>query len=318
MSDRRQVLITGGAGFIGSHLAVALINQGHCVRIIDDFSNGLQSNIDLVSETGDKAGLPVMLFTDTILDQDALDHAAQGCDTIFHLAAVSNVKQTLDDPVGAHDVNATGTLRVLEAARRYHAHVVYSSSAAVYGDTPDHPKCESGATDPLSLYGSQKLLGEFYLKQYGALFGVTGVSLRYFNVYGERQRPDSPYSGVISVFVDRAMANKPIVIHGDGSQTRDFVHVSDVVQANIAASDARTLRGGIVNVCTGTETSIAALAQSVVKATGAEIEISNGPRREGDILQSLGNTRQALSSIGFSAETIFDDGLKQLVDSLRH
>ncbi len=305
---QRNVLVTGGAGFIGSHLVLALLDQGHQVTVIDDLSNGLESNLDLFRDK-------ITFHQASITDNDALQKAAKGKDTLFHLAAVSNVQQTLDQPVSAHTVNTTGTLNVLEAARANGAHVVYSSSAAVYGNTAPTPKTELGPTRPLSLYGSQKLLGELYLKNYGDLFGVTGVSLRYFNVFGPRQRPDSPYSGVISVFVDRARRNDPIIIHGDGRQSRDFIHVSDVVQANLVAMEHREIFHHAFNVCAGSSVTVNDLAQNIIKFAGSTSSITHGDSREGDIKKSCGNPRLAHRILGYEIHTPFQEGLKNLVES---
>ena len=310
MSSSRNVLVTGGAGFIGSHLVLALLDQGHKVTVIDDLSNGLQSNLDLFRDNID-------FVESSIVDSNELNKAAKGKDTIFHLAAVSNVQQTLDHPDQAHAVNATGTLNVLETARANNAHVVYSSSAATYGDTEPTPKTELGPTEPISLYGTQKLLGEHYLKNYGGLFGVTGVSLRYFNVYGPRQRPDSPYSGVISVFADRAIKNDPIVIHGDGEQYRDFVQVSDVVQANLRAMEHRQVLHHPFNICTGVTTTVKSLAEQVVQAAGSTSSISHGDPREGDIKKSAGNPRLAHQRLGYEISVPFKQGIQDLIDHLK-
>lgn len=306
MSLPKRALVTGGAGFIGSHLVLALLDQGTEVSVIDDMSNGLESNLDLFRER-------VEFHQASILNQNALAQAAEGCDTIFHLAAVSNVAQTLDEPLKAHAVNATGTLAVLESARATRAHVVFSSSAAVYGDTPVVPTPEDAPKEPISMYGSQKLLGEFYVRNYCRIFGITGACLRYFNVYGPRQRPDSPYSGVISIFAKRAQQNAPISIHGTGEQTRDFIAVADVVAANLAAAQARGLNGEAFNVCTGHRTSVRSLCDLAIAITGSQSEVGHGPAREGDILHSQGIPDSAADILGFRAATRFEDGLRSLL-----
>ena len=305
----KKVLVTGGAGFIGGHLVESLVAQGVRVRVIDDVSNGLRTNLAPVIDN-------IEVIEASIVDAVALTQAAEGCDTIFHLAAVSNVAQTLQFPAQAHAVNATGTLHVLEAARTNGSHVVYSSSAATYGDTPELPKLESGATEPISLYGTQKLLGEHYLRNYGALFGVTGVALRYFNVYGPRQRPDSPYSGVISIFADRARRGDPITIFGDGQQTRDFVYVADVVAANIAAAQYRQPFQSAVNVGTGREVNLNDLAETMIRLTGGRSHLGYGPRRDGDIVRSVANVDGLRDDLGVIAQTDLSTGLQHLLDSL--
>lgn len=308
MSYPQKALVTGGAGFIGSHLVQALLEQGTEVTIIDDMSNGLESNLDLFRDQ-------ITFIKASILEQKTLTQAAQDKDTIFHLAAVSNVAQTLTQPELAHAVNATGTLNVLEAARVHKCQVVFSSSAATYGDTPTVPTPETAAQKPISLYGSQKLLGEHYLRNYCRLFDLTGVALRYFNVYGPRQRPDSPYSGVISIFTKLASENAPISIHGTGEQTRDFVAVADVVAANIAAAQKRDAKGEAYNVCTGNSTSVKTLCDLAIKLTNSTSQVSHGPSREGDILHSLGIPQAATEKLGFTAQTKFDHGLANLLSS---
>lgn len=306
MSFPRKALVTGGAGFIGSHLVLALLESGADVSVIDDLSNGLESNVALYDGQ-------VAFHRASILDQSALATAAAGCDTVFHLAAVSNVAQTLEQPLQAHAVNATGTMAVLEAARANRAHVVFSSSAAIYGDTPVVPTPEDAPKEPISMYGSQKLLGEFYVRNYCRLFGMTATCLRYFNVYGPRQRPDSPYSGVISIFAKRALEGAPITIHGSGDQTRDFIAVQDVVAANLLAAQARSCTGQAFNVCTGVSTSVKTLCDLTVEATASQSPVSHGPPREGDIRHSQGIPAAAAEVLGFRAQTSFESGLRALL-----
>jgi len=300
-----KVLVTGGAGFIGSHLTLALQHLGHQVTVIDDLSNGLESNLDLFPAT-------VNVVRASILDEHKLAAAAEGVDVIFHLAAVSNVAQTINEPLLAHAVNATGTLNVLEAARRENAHIVFSSSAAVYGNTAQVPTREDSSCQPISLYGSQKLLGEHYIRNYCQLFNLSAVCLRYFNVYGSRQRADSPYSGVISKFLELARQDEPISVHGTGEQTRDFVAVEDVVRANILAAESR-LNGQPFNVCTGSGISVRELADHLVALTSSKSQITFGPSREGDILHSRGNATAARDTLGFTSEIAVHGGLRNLI-----
>ncbi|ARU41565.1 hypothetical protein CCB80_10615 [Armatimonadetes bacterium Uphvl-Ar1] len=308
MTPRSKALVTGGAGFIGSHVVQALLHQNTQVTVIDDMSNGLESNLDLFRDQ-------ITFIKASILDQTILNQAAEGCDTIFHLAAVSNVAQTLEQPLHAHAVNATGTMNVLEATRNSKAHLVFSSSAATYGDTPIVPTPEDAPQIPISLYGSQKLLGEHYIRNYCQLFDLSAVCLRYFNVYGPRQRPDSPYSGVMSIFTERAKQNLPITIHGDGLQTRDFIHVSDVVRANIAAAQATKIKGQAFNVCTGESTSIKHLADLTTQIIGSKSEISYSSPRDGDIRTSLGVPALAKNELKFKSQTDFSEGLANLITS---
>lgn len=302
----KQVLVTGGAGFIGSHLTEALVAGGAQVTVLDDLSNGFAANLDPV--------LGEIRFVEgSIVDLELVSRLAHGCDTIFHLAAVSNVVETVENPVKGHAVNGTGTFNVLLAAREHGARVVYSSSAAVYGSNQNVPLEESEPTGPLSPYGSQKLLGELYMSNFCDLYGLTGVALRYFNVYGPRQRPDSPYSGVISIFADRAGKGLDISIHGDGGQTRDFVHVSDVVRANILAATSPLTGFVVCNVCTGLPTSVKELAELLIDLNTSQGRLGFGPPRAGDIRLSLGDPGRAEKTIGFQASVILKQGLAGLV-----
>lgn len=300
-----RVLVTGGAGFIGSHLCLRLAEEGHKVHILDDLSNGLESNLALMPHD-------VEVEIGSILDVDRLSKCAKECDAIFHLAAISNVQQTKDDPLYAHAVNGTGTLNILQAARENGSKVIYSSSAAVYGDTPEDPKKESGTVEPISLYGSQKLLGEHYASNYADLFGVSTTCLRYFNVFGPRQRPDSPYSGVISVFLRNSLTGQPITIFGTGEQTRDFVSVHDVVEANVRAMGSRE-GFSVLNVCRGKPISVLDLSQSVGAVSGQQLETRFEEARPGDILRSCGDPSLAKSTIGFEAQVSLKDGLAEIV-----
>jgi UDP-glucose 4-epimerase len=303
-----KVLVTGGAGFIGSHLAEALVAEGAEVTVLDDLSSGNEANLEACRDR-------VRFIRGSILDEDALAESAEGCATIFHLAAVVSVPRSVKEPLAVHDTNATGTLRVFEAARKVGAKVVFSSSAAVYGDQGDRPATESLRPAPLSPYGVQKLLGEQYAQVYHRLFGMRSVGLRYFNVYGPRQDPQSPYSGVISIFAERARRGEPITIHGDGSQTRDFVYVGDVVRANLLAADAECGDGRPLNVGTGVRTPICALAERIREISGGGGEIRFGPPRAGDIHHSCADVASAETSIRFGASKALQEGLALTLQS---
>jgi len=305
----KKALVTGGAGFIGSHLAIALHKKGVDVTIIDDLSNGLESNLSQLDYS-------IQVHRASILDSAELSNAADGADVIFHLAAVSNVAQTIDQPVFAHEVNASGTLAVLEQARRNGSHVVFSSSAAIYGNSAQIPIMESAPCNPISLYGSQKLVGEHYVRNYCQLHNLTAVCLRYFNVYGPRQRSDSAYSGVISKFIDSALKNEPIYLHGGGNQKRDFISVHDVVNANILAMSTE-LRGEGINICTGSVISVSELANKIIRISGSDSELRTSESREGDIMHSEGSPAQAKNFISFKCQIALEDGLKELIQSLK-
>ncbi len=302
-----KILVTGGAGFIGSHLADALLAAGNFVTVYDDLSTGLTTNLDPANSNLD-------LEINTIQDLDALKAASEGCDAICHLAAVSRVVEAMQNPLRAHAINVTGTLNVLEAARTSGARVVFSSSAAVYGDTAQHPTPESAPLRPISLYGSQKLAGELYMANYAQLFGLPTISLRYFNVFGPRQRPDSPYSGVISRFAMLGRAHQTMQIHGDGGQSRDFIPVEHVVRANLAALAAPTLDGRAVNICSGSTTTILDLARMIATITGSPAEPELGPAREGDIYVSQGDPTAAREVLGLTPPA---DPLATLPDVIR-
>ncbi|QYK54497.1 MAG: NAD-dependent epimerase/dehydratase family protein [Fimbriimonadaceae bacterium] len=300
-----NALVTGGAGFIGSHLVLTLANQGHQVAVLDDLSNGLESNIALFPPS-------VRVVQGSILDESALASASDQVDVIFHLAAVSNVMETIEFPLTTHAVNLTGTLAICETALKTNASIVFSSSAAVYGDLGALPLTEDSSTNPISLYGTQKLAGENYIRNYCRLHNIKATCLRYFNVYGPRQRADSPYSGVISKFLELAKQNLPIPIYGSGEQTRDFVCVHDVVQANIKAAE-HPGSGEALNICSGNRISIIELAQLICKITESQSEIVLNPAREGDILHSQGNNKLASERIDFRPQVELEAGLSELV-----
>ncbi len=303
-----RFLITGGAGFIGSHLVEALIGHGHRVVVLDDFSTGRAANL-----TAD-----VALIEGCIADPAAVRRAAAGVDGIFHLAAIASVARSNEAWLETHRVNQGGTVAVLEAARADRLPVVYASSAAVYGAATALPLVETAHCLPLTAYGADKLGSELHARVAAVVHDIPTTGLRFFNVYGPRQRPDSPYSGVISIFADRVARNLPIDLHGDGSQTRDFVDVADVVRALVAAMDRSQRRAGatearVCNVCTGIPTPIAELARHVMAAAGRTVPVRHGPARAGDIRESVGDPRRARDLLDFSATTPLQAGLGRLL-----
>ncbi|MFQ3586599.1 MAG: NAD-dependent epimerase/dehydratase family protein [Fimbriimonadaceae bacterium] len=290
-------LVTGGAGFIGSHLVEALAAAGAQVRVLDDLSSGSLDNLAAVADR-------IEMHRGSVLDADLVRALTEGCRFVFHLAAVVSVARSFDEPVPCHRVNAEGALVVAEAASRAGARLVLSSSAAVYGDNPNLPLPESQNLAPLSPYGAQKAYGEMIVGAYRA-----GVALRYFNVYGPRQDPSSPYSGVVSIFARRMAAGQPITVFGDGKQTRDFVYVDDVVRANMRAalSDAR----GAYNVCTGRPVSLLELIEILGRLL-QPVEVAFAEPRIGDIRHSAGDPRSAENDLGFIARTTIGEGLAKL------
>ncbi len=302
-----RALVTGGAGFIGSHLVQRLLREGHAVRVLDDLSTGKRDNVPEGAE----------LVVGDIRNAAMVDEVAGGCEVIFHEAAVVSVPASIEDPQRSHDVNIQGTLNVLLAARRQKVRrVVFASSAAIYGEEPTLPKGELSITAPISPYGIEKLAGEHYVLSWPRLYGVEGVSLRYFNVFGPRQDPRSPYSGVISVFADRAMTGREVSIYGDGEQSRDFVFVEDVVSANLLAATVPGASGRAFNIARGERTSLNALLGTIAKIVGREISAKHEPAREGDIRHSLADITRARSELGYAPSVSVEAGLRRLIEHL--
>lgn len=301
-------LITGGCGFIGSHVADALVASGQEVIILDNLSTGKKSNAPTA------ARVVVADVADEVIAQDLVNKA----DVVFHLAAIASVEACNKDLMNAHRTNLTGTVTVLDAAAKSPKKplVVYASSAAVYGDNPNLPLAEEAETKPLGAYGLDKLSGEKYAQLAWQFHGVASVGLRFFNVFGTRQDPHSPYSGVISKFVQYGTLGQPITYFGDGEQTRDFIHVSDIVALLLAASKIK--QGAVIaNGCTGKATSLKQLAAAIGKTLGRALETNHAPARQGDIRHSLGNPARAEELLGFRASTSLAQGLEALVREMK-
>lgn len=296
-------LITGGAGFIGSHLAERLAARGDNVRVIDDLSSGKPENLPAAAELtiGDAA------------DLDLVERSMAGADGCFHLAAIASVQRSTEDWLATHRANLTATITVFEAARRARPDrpppVVYASSAAIYGDNPALPLAETATPSPLTAYGADKLGSEQHARVGWLVHRVPSTGFRFFNVYGPRQDPKSPYSGVIAIFAGRVAAGQPISINGDGLQTRDFVYVGDVIDHLVAAMDRPAPAARVFNVCTGRATTIRRLAEVVAGIAGASPTITHGPARAGDIRESLGNPAAATAALGVVAATPIEEGL---------
>jgi UDP-glucose 4-epimerase len=300
----KKALVTGGAGFIGSHLVDGLLSEGCEVAVLDNLSTGHLSNLEHIKER-------IMFYQGDIRDQEILIKAARDCDVIFHQAAVVSVPRTVDNPVDSAMINEMGTLFVLEAARKNDVkRVVFASSSAVYGDDPVLTKYENMNPKPQSPYAVQKLSGEFHARLYHDLYGVETVSLRYFNVYGPRQDPSSPYSGVISIFMARAASKKPPVIYGNGNQYRDFIFVKDVVRFNLLAADADKASGKTFNVGTGIFVRINRLWERISHLAGFNIEPEYEPPRAGDIIESVASIDYAGKTLGFKPDYSFEKGLE--------
>ena len=299
-----RYLVTGGAGFIGSHLVDALLARGDEVVVLDDLSTGKKTNLPAKAR----------LVEADVADAAAVTKAMEGCDGCFHLAAIASVQRSNEDWLGTHRANLTGSIAVFDTARRAKGGqpipVVYASSAATYGDAPDSPLTESSPTRPLTAYGADKLGSELHARVAGNVHKTPTTGMRFFNVYGPRQDPKSPYSGVISIFADRLRDNREIGIQGDGLQTRDFVFVADVVRHLLAAMATSTIEPRVFNVCTGKATSIIELAKVLMTAAGRTVPIIHGPARVGDARVSLGDPSRASKALGIKAETALVDGLK--------
>lgn len=296
-------LVTGGCGFIGSHLVDALMAQGHRVRIIDNLSTGHRSNVPRHCE----------VRVADICEPSVVEDAMQGMDGCFHLAAIASVERSNEAWVETHEVNLTGSIRVFEAARANSTPVVYASSAAIYGDNENMPLSEKEAPSPLTAYGADKLGSELHARVASLVHGVPTTGMRFFNVFGPRQDPKSPYSGVISIFADRIMASQPLTIFGDGEQTRDFIYVGDVVRFLMAAMQNVGAEAKVYNVCRGGTMSVNELATTLMSITGYETEISYQPARRGDIRRSIGDPSKANREINIHAKTTVEDGLRELV-----
>ena len=301
-----KALITGGAGFIGSNIVELLLAEGHDVVVLDDLSSGYKEN--LFRETEFVAG-------DVSTAEKALS-AARGCDVIFHLAASVGNTRSIDDPVRDSEVNVIGTLRVLEAARIYGIkRVVASSSAGIFGELKTLPISEDHPQDPDSPYGTSKLAAEKICLVYNKLYGMKNVCLRYFNVYGKRQRFDA-YGNVIPIFAERMLRHQPVTIFGDGEQTRDFVHVSDVARANYFAALSPEATGPF-NLGSASRISINGLAEMMAGIIGVDVGIVHGPPRPGDVRDSLAAIDRARVAFGFKPSVELEEGLRSYIEWLR-
>ena len=300
-------LVTGGAGFIGSHISDRLLADGHRVRILDNFSTGKQENIP------DSTNVEVI--EGDVGNYDTVRTAMEQVDIVYHEAAIASVAETVGNPLASERVNYRGTLNILEAARHTGVkRVIFACSAAVYGDLPELPKQESMAVKPLSPYAVDKLASEQACQMYTHLYGLETVSLRYFNVFGPRQDPSSPYSGVISIFADTLGQGKQPTIYGDGEQTRDFVYVSDVVEANIKAATAPSAAGKAINIATGGKLSINELLKTVSDLKGQPFAPQYKSGRQGDIRHSRADISAARELLDWEPVVAFEDGLRMLFE----
>ncbi|MFL7812348.1 MAG: NAD-dependent epimerase/dehydratase family protein [Anaerolineales bacterium] len=297
-------LVTGGAGFIGSHIVDALLARGDQVRVLDDLSTGKLRNLQ-------GAGDQVEVIEADLRDPDVLEKALRGVNLVFHQAAFVSVPQSMEEPDLCLDINIRGTSQLLEASRRFGIQrVVLASSAAVYGENSDLPLSEGAATDPLSPYAASKLIDEILARLYTNQLGLDVVALRYFNVYGPRQNPASVYAAVIPIFIRRLLDEEEPVVYGDGGQTRDFIYVADVVRANLIAADSRSAAGRTMNICSGQETSLLDLIESLSILFNREIQPDFQEPRAGDIYRSLGDPSLSGELLEFAPRVSLLEGLE--------
>jgi nucleoside-diphosphate-sugar epimerase len=305
-----QYLVTGGAGFIGSHLSTELRRRGHHVRVADSLITGKQSNLDHIPD--------VEFLEGDLADADFARRAAAGCDYVLHQAAIPSVPRSVMDPIASNRANVDGTLNILVAARDAGVkRLVFAASSSAYGNTPTLPKHEAMPTSPLSPYALQKVVGEQYLQMFTRLYGLETVSIRYFNVFGARQDPSSPYSGVISVFAMALLENRSPNIYGDGEQTRDFTYVANVVDGVLRACEAPEASGEIINVATGGRISLNTLFRSMREVIGGTLEPTYLPARQGDVQDSQADIAKAKALLGYEPLVSFEEGLKHTIDWYR-
>jgi nucleoside-diphosphate-sugar epimerase len=306
-----RVLVTGGAGFIGSHLVEGLLARGARVRVLDDFSTGRRENLAPFGER-------VELIEGDCADPATARRACEGAEWVFHQAAIPSVPRSVADPVGTDRANVGGTVSMLQAARQAGVRrFVFAASSAAYGDVPTLPKAESLTPAPLSPYAVQKLAGEAYCRVFHDPRGLQTVALRYFNVFGPRQDPNSEYAAVVPRFVTAALAGQPVTIFGDGLQSRDFTPVEDAVRANLLAATSERAAGHVINVARGERISLLELVDRIGRVVGRRLEVRHAPPREGDVRHSLADVSRAREFLGYVPSVPFDEALTRLVEHHR-
>ena len=306
-------LVTGGAGFIGSHLAEELARRGHCTRVADSLVTGKKHNLAHIPD--------VQFLQGDLADVEFARRAVEGCDFVLHQAALPSVPRSVKDPITSNRANVDATLNILVAARDAGVRrVIFAGSSSAYGNTATLPKHEGMPNNPLSPYALQKVMGEHYLQMFTALYGLETVTIRYFNVFGPRQDPSSQYSGVISVFATALLENRSPTIYGDGEQTRDFTYVANVVDGVLRACEAPAASGKIINVATGDRISLNRLFESMKKLVGAEanhVKPQYAAPRAGDVRDSQADITRAKELLGYEPLVSFEDGLSRTVDWYR-
>jgi len=304
-------LVTGGAGFIGSHIVESLVERGHKVRVLDNLSTGYLRNLENVQNQID-------FVEGDILNADLVAKVIRGVDWVFHQAALASVPRSVERPLETHAACATGTLILLDAARKAQVRrFIYAGSSSAYGDQPFSAKRESDLPDPISPYGAAKLAGEAYCRAFFATYGLPTVVIRYFNVFGPRQDPDSPYSAVIPLFITAILKGKRPIIYGDGGQSRDFTYVANVVHANLLAAEKEGIGGRVFNAAGGRSITLLQLLAALNEVLGTNVEPEFAPPRPGDIRESMADITAARKWLGYKPQIDFLEGLRRSVDYYR-
>lgn len=309
-----KVLVTGGAGFIGTNLVIRLLREGYKVRIFDNFSTGKRENVASVIKSLNNSAVDLEVIEGDLRDFALVLEATRDIEIVFHQAALPSVIRSVRAPNTTNDVNITGTLNLLEACRVNGVRrVIYASSSSIYGDTEELPKHEDMNPKPLSPYAVSKIAGEYYMKVFNHIYGIETVILRYFNVYGPYQDPTSEYSGVISKFIHAFLHNKPLIVYGDGEQSRDFTYVDDVVEANILAAKA-PVSGEVFNIAGGKRHSLNQMIEILKKIFNRNPEVIYTDPRPGDIRHSQAGVDKVKRALGFTTKVLFEEGLKKTVE----
>ncbi len=305
-------LVTGGAGFIGSNVVEALVHKGERVRVLDNFSTGDPANLAAVTDR-------VEFIEGDLRDRDAVRRAVAGVTYISHQAALRSVPRSVDDPLSTDEVNTHGTLQLLVAARAAKTvrRVVYASSSSVYGDSPRLPKIEDQTPAPISPYAVAKLAAELYCRMFTRLYGLETVSLRYFNVFGPKQSPESKYAAVVPLFMRAALNNEPLIVHGDGEQSRDFTYIDNVVQANLLACTTPGVGGEVFNIACNSRHSVLEIARTVEKLLGRKVTIEHTPPRSGDVRHTQASIEKAERLLHYHPTVGFEAGMRRTFEHLR-
>jgi nucleoside-diphosphate-sugar epimerase len=315
----RKYLVTGGAGFIGSHLVEALLRRGEAVVVLDNFATGRRENLDAALEARRPGAPEPIVVEGDVREPAVVRQAMSGVTHVLHQAALASVPRSIAEPVASHEVNATGTLHLLLAAREARVtRFVYASSSSAYGDSPTLPKVETMATSPLSPYAIGKLAGEHYCRVFSTLYEVPTIALRYFNIFGPRQDPNSQYAAVVPRFLTAALEGHSPIVYGDGGQSRDFTYIDNAVDANLRACDApATAVGGAYNIACGKSATLLEMLSVIGRITGKTIHPVHEPGRPGDVRDSLADITAARRHLGYAPNIDLEEGLRRTAASLR-